>query len=311
MKIFGLFTFIISALLFCNAFKFNDNQEKLDDERDMRNYLGFENVERDIKFNGERALDVYYDKSDTTELKPVYIFFFGGIWYSGDKVKFTKFGQLFETNGYVGVLPNYVLFPHGGFEDMVDDVYKAIKWTFENIEKYGGDPSRVSLSGYSSGSHLTTLTLLKTVLGFTNKNQFLEPFPHIEKVVLLNGPYDFDDYSAVRKLFGKETENSVVENIVKYIFRSRNVSPTDLLKSLTNGSVSTFGVDKFVFFYTSLDKSVPETSAANLISQMKRVCPNVNIEYVFKEGYEHTSLTRGVRAGNPEDEDLYLNLIRM
>lgn len=315
MKFLNLFTeilLVLNVLLLCKASLLlssssssssNRQQELMDDKRDKENYLSFENVKRDIKFNGQRALDVYYDKDDTSNLKPVYVFLYGGAWHSGDKVKFTKFGQLLETNGYVAVLPNYVLFPYGGFEDMVDDIYKAIQWTFKNIKRYGGDPKRISLSAYSAGSHLTALTLLKSLFQYTNKNQVLEPFPEFEKVVLLSGPYDFDDYSVLKKFFGGNINNGIIEKLAKLVFKSRNVSPTDILKPIPSRSLKSLGAKKFVFFYTSLDNQVHESSAKNLMSQMKRVYPDVVIEYVYKEGYEHTTLTRGVRAGNQEQEE--------
>ncbi|OUM67386.1 hypothetical protein PIROE2DRAFT_5131 [Piromyces sp. E2] len=319
MKTLSLITsvlLVLSAFLTCNAFSLpnpfqNYINELKDQKRDTSNYLNFKNIKRDITFNKDRTLDVYYDKTNTTELKPVYLFIFGGSWYSGSKVKFTNFGSLLEENDYVAVLPNYVLFPFGGFEDMVDDLYKAIQWTFKNIEKYGGDPNRVSISAYSAGSHLTALTIFKPLLGYLNKKNMLEPLPVFEKVVLLNGPYDFDDYSLIKKLFGKDIENSVVENIVKLIFKSKNVSPTDLFKPYADDSLSSLGAKKFVFFYTSKDGQVPESSALHLMDQMKRVFPKVNIEYVYKEGYEHTTLTRGVRAGSTEEEDVFLSLINL
>ncbi|ORX79842.1 alpha/beta-hydrolase [Anaeromyces robustus] len=305
MKTFLIQTLLIlSTLLFCNA---GFIQELKDDKRDIENYLNVQHIERDIQYNGDRALDVYYDQ-ESTELKPVYIFLYGGAWHSGSKVKFTNFGSLLDKNGYVAVLPDYILFPYGGFEDMVDDIYHAIRWTFENIERYGGDPNRISISAYSAGSHLTALTLLKSLLGYTNKKIDLEPFPQLEKVVLLNGPYDFDDYSNVAKFFGKEN-NSLIERLVKIIFKTPNVSPTDLLRPIPDDSLDSFGVKKFVFFYTSEDNQVKESSALNFMKQMKRVCPTVEIDYVYKEGYEHTTLTRGVRAGTEEQENLYLSLI--
>eukprot|EP00833_Pecoramyces_ruminatium_P000100 jgi/Orpsp1_1/1174132/evm.model.c7180000049030.2 len=282
-------------------------QELKDKRRDNKNYSSFKNIERNIKFNGERALDVYYDKKTTSELKPVFIFFYGGAWISGDKVKFTKFGSLLETNGYVAVLPNYVLFPKGHLEDMVDDVYKSIQWTFENIKKYGGDPKRVSLAGFSAGSHLTVLTLFKSLFSMENKNKDLTPFPTFEKIVLLNGPYDFDDFS--NQLYNVEgVNNTLIERLVKLLFKSPDVSPTDILKSYDDKSLTTLGAKKFIFFYTSKDKEVKESSALNLIYQMKRICPKINIDYVYKEGYEHTTLTRGVRAGKEEEEEVFMSL---
>ena len=194
---------------------------------------------------------------------------------------------------------------------MVDDVYQAIQWTFKNIKKYGGDPNRISISGFSAGAHITALTLLKPLLGYSNKNKILEPLPMLEKVVLLNGPYDFDDYSVVHNLLGKEVSNSLTETLVRILFNSSNVSPTDLLKPEADNSLSSLGAKKFIFFYTSKDSEVQELSALNLIKQMKRVYPKVNIEYVYKEGYEHTTLTRGVRAGSTEEENVFLGLINL
>jgi len=48
-----------------------------------------------------------------------------------------------------------------------------------------------------------------------------------------------------------------------------------------------------------------------MMAQMQRVYPDVNIQYEFKEGYEHTTVTRGVRASNKEQEDVFMGLVRM
>ncbi|KAG4107691.1 alpha/beta-hydrolase [Neocallimastix lanati (nom. inval.)] len=330
MKSITILAFLLSALLLCNAFSLsglsnssgslsnsisnslnNYINELKDKKRDLENYLSYKNIDRDIKFNCKRALDVYYDKENTSELKPVVIFIYGGSWYSGDKVKFTKFGSLLESNGYVAVLPNYILFPYGGFEDMVEDIYKSIQWTFKNIKKYGGDPERISIAAYSAGSHLTALTLLKSVFSMENNGEELAPFETLEKVVLLNGPYDFDDFSV--KFLGSDPDidNSLIEKLAKIVFRTPNVSPTDILKAYPDGSVTSLGAKKFVFFYTSLDQQVTESSANNFMAQMKRVYPEVDIEYVYKEGYEHTTVTRGVRAGQKEEEDVFMSLVNL
>ncbi|OUM67388.1 hypothetical protein PIROE2DRAFT_5133 [Piromyces sp. E2] len=340
MKFLTLFTsvlLILSVLHSCEAFSlrissikqlFNQKiksipvptpiknyiNEKEDDVRDNKNYHNEINIERDILYNGNRKLDVYYNKLNIIskkKLKPVYIFIYGGSWYSGSKVKFTKFGSLLEENDYIAVLPDYVLFPHGGFDDMVDDIFRAIQWTFSNIQRYGGDPNRVSIAAYSAGAHLTTLTLFKSLLAYPNNKINLPRFPLLEKVVLLNGPYDFDDYSVINKFLGKEMENSIVENIAKVIFKSKNISPTDLFKSFPNNSLSSLGAKKFVFFYTSNDTQVKESSALHLMDQMKRVCPKVNIQYVYKQGYEHTTLTRGVRAGSVKEENVFMSLVHL
>ncbi|OUM67387.1 hypothetical protein PIROE2DRAFT_5132 [Piromyces sp. E2] len=340
MKTLSLITYfilVLSVLLSCNASplglsslkSFVNNKvksisipkpiknyinEKEDEKRDNRNYYNEINIERDINFNLDRTLDVYYDKYNVIskqDLKPVYIFIYGGSWYSGSKVKFTKFGSLLERNGYVAVLPNYVLFPHGGFDDMVDDIYRAIQWTFSNIQRYGGDPNRISIAAYSAGAHFTTLTLFKSLLGYPNNDINLSRFPMLEKVVLLNGPYDFDDYASLLNYLSTDVDNSIIERLASRLFQSDNVSPTDLFKFFPNNSLSSLGAKKFVFFYTSNDTQVKESSALHLIDQMKRVCSNANISYIKKEGYEHTTLTRGVRAGSAEEENVFMSLIRL
>jgi hypothetical protein len=42
--------------------------------------------------------------------------------------------------------------------DIIRDVAKAMRWTHENIAKYGGDPSRVLVMGHSSGGQLAAIT---------------------------------------------------------------------------------------------------------------------------------------------------------
>jgi len=315
MKILNLFAqtiLIFSALLCCNAQSLQSLsyiQELKDKKRDNENYEKVQNIEREIQYNNGRTLDVYYDINNNNESKPVYIFIYGGNWVSGDNIKFTNFGSLLEKNGYVAVLPNYILFPKGSFEDMVDDIYKAVLWTSKNIEKYGGDPNRISIAAYSAGAHLTALTLIKSVLGKNNKSTILEPLPELEKVILLNGPYDFEDYSVVRKMFGKNTNNSSIDGIIKLFFQSKDISPIDILKPIPDNSLNSLGAKKFVFFYTSLDDKIEKNSAVKFIKQMNRVYPDVDISYVYKDGYKHTTLTNGVRASSAEEENVFMSLV--
>eukprot|EP00833_Pecoramyces_ruminatium_P011314 jgi/Orpsp1_1/1185346/evm.model.c7180000093362.1 len=317
------FLLILSSILYCNAGPnpapgINPIKDYIqymqDDKKDTEYYNNYKDIKRNINFssNNKKTLDVYYkeDEKDSGELKPVCIFFYGGAWYSGSKIIFTKFGSLLNKNGYVAVLPDYVLFPYGGFEDMVDDVYKSIKWTIEHIKEYGGDPNRITITSFSAGAHLTSLTLLKSLFNYSNKKEKLAPLPEFEKIVLLNGPYDFDDYSSTLKFFNK-SEDSIVEKLVKIIFRSKNVSPTDILKEQkqNNKPIDSLGAKKFIFFYTSEDTQVRESSAINFMNNMKEICPTADIKYVYKEGYEHTTITRGVRIQEEEYENLFMDLV--
>jgi len=251
------------------------------------------------------------------ELKPVVIHIYGGTWKKGNKVKFTNIGSLLERNDYVAVLPNYGLFPFAVFEDMVYDVYTAIQWTFENIEKYGGDPKRVTIVGHSAGAHLTALTIFKSYNLMENNGEVLSPLPTFEKVILLAGPYDFDDVEIAKMGYKEEDvedfNNGLLEKTLQILFRTKEVSPYDIVRSMPDDSVKdSFNAKKFIFYYTSNDTLVPKNSATKLIDQMKRVCPKIDIEYVYKENYSHNDIVRGIRFGNnKEQEDIYLSLIEL
>ncbi|ORX78622.1 alpha/beta-hydrolase, partial [Anaeromyces robustus] len=233
-----------------------------------------------------------------------------------NKVKFTNIGSLLEENDYVAVLPNYGLFPFAVFEDMIYDVYTAIQWTFENIQKYGGDPKRVTLVGHSAGAHLVALTLFKSYNYMENNGEILNPLPTFEKVILLAGPYDFDDVEVAKMGYQEENvedfNNGLLEKTVQILFRTKVVSPYDIVRSMPDNSVNdSFNVNRFILYYTSNDDLVPKNSAVKLIDQIKRVCPNISIEYVFKENYTHNDIVKGIRYGNEVQKDIYMSLVRL
>jgi len=303
------------------------------DEEDIAIYKNYENLRRNVPFNGENLLDVYYDKYDTKNKKPVVIFVFGGSWVSGNKIRYTKFGVLLEQKGYVGVIPNYELFPQGTVEDMVEDVYNMIHWTYENIERYGGDPNRIILTAHSAGAHVTALTIVKAALHQTNNGIQFKDLPYIEKAVLMNGPYVLDGEVVLhtvvqtvvnffKKLFGKSKEQptksgadtSQNANIPKFIikyFNDDKISPTKLLKKVGKNSIENhFNIGVFNFFYTSEDESVPESSAKNFIKEIERTSSDAKCKYFYREGLQHATLVFGIRDGDPEYENIYLDLIK-
>lgn len=66
-------------------------------------------------------------------------------------------GRNFARKGIVTVVIDYPLSPSANYDDMAKASAKAVQWTVENIGKYGGDTSRLFLSGHSAGGHLAAL----------------------------------------------------------------------------------------------------------------------------------------------------------
>ena len=110
-------------------------------------------------------LDVY---SPNVSLSlPVMVYIHGGSYELGTAVLFP--GDILALHGVVIVVIQYRLGPFGflttgdsaspGNFGMLDQV-EALKWVKENIEHFGGDPSKVTIFGGSAGATSVTLHLL-------------------------------------------------------------------------------------------------------------------------------------------------------
>lgn len=103
-------------------------------------------------YSRERCrLDVYHPV-DTAGL-PVVVWFHGGGLTGGER---HIPGEL-KRSGLVVVAPNYRLLPKAEIKDCIDDAAAAVAWTFRNIAKYGGDPSKIFVAGHSAGGYLTSM----------------------------------------------------------------------------------------------------------------------------------------------------------
>ncbi len=118
---------------------------------------------------------------------PVMVFIHGGSWRSGDPEPYAFVARNFAPQGYVVVLAGYRLGPDGQFPGMVEDGAAALRWITRNISDYGGDPSRIAVTGHSAGAYNAMMLALDT--------QWLEAeglgADTIDAVVGIAGPYDF------------------------------------------------------------------------------------------------------------------------
>ena len=107
-------------------------------------------------------LNVYAPASAAPGSKlPVYVFLYGGSFTEGSNYgPFDMYqGRGFTRNDVIFVAPNYRL---GAYAFLVTDKLSgnvglldqrlALKWVQDNIEVFGGDPSRVTLGGESAGA---------------------------------------------------------------------------------------------------------------------------------------------------------------
>lgn len=103
-------------------------------------------------YSHERCkLDIYYPEN-TKDFATVVWFHGGGL--SGG----AKFIPVeLKDCGLAVVAVNYRLLPKGTLSNCIDDAAAAVAWTFKEIQKYGGDPRKIFVSGHSAGGYLTNM----------------------------------------------------------------------------------------------------------------------------------------------------------
>lgn len=112
------------------------------------------------------SLDVYHFGTQGANM-PVVIYVHGGGFAVGDKANgMTNKQNLFASLDYILVSVNYRLSPAVYSTDPNrvmypmhnEDVADAVKWVFDRIADYGGNPQKMALLGHSAGAHLVALT---------------------------------------------------------------------------------------------------------------------------------------------------------
>ena len=104
-----------------------------------------------------RKLDIYPAPGDGPH--PVHIYFHGGYWRTQDKANYAFVAGMLVEHGITAVIVNYELCPEATLDQVVDSALASVEWVCLNIERYGGDPRAVSLSGHSAGAHLVAEVL--------------------------------------------------------------------------------------------------------------------------------------------------------
>ncbi|TDW30294.1 acetyl esterase/lipase [Cryobacterium psychrophilum] len=116
------------------------------------------NLDIDYVGDGVRdhRLDVLVPRGAPESL-PVYVYFHGGGWTSGDKSSLTKYCASQAEEGMIVVNANYRMATRFQLSHMMSDGNDVLDWVARNISEFGGDPSRIVLGGDSAGGHIAAL----------------------------------------------------------------------------------------------------------------------------------------------------------
>ena len=102
------------------------------------------------------VLDIFpADEADA----PVMIYTHGGYWRAMSKEDMSIFAEPLLAAGATVVMLEYELCPKVTLTDIVQQIRAGIAWSWRHVAEYGGDPSRLFLSGSSAGGHLVGMAL--------------------------------------------------------------------------------------------------------------------------------------------------------
>lgn len=118
-------------------------------------------LREDISYIGEADTDTYRQKRCKLDIYypakggnfATVVWFHGGGLEGGNKYIPVEL----KNKGVAVVAVNYRLSPEAKNPAYIVDAAEAVAWVFRNIEKYGGDPGKIFVSGHSAGGYLTLM----------------------------------------------------------------------------------------------------------------------------------------------------------
>lgn len=144
------------------------------------------------------ALDIYRPAAGPVAGAPVVVFFYGGSWQRGARSQYRFVGTRLAENGILAIVADYRTWPQAGFPEFIDDAARAVHWTFEHAQRWGGDPARVFVAGHSAGAQLAAL--VATDASYLSRYG-LAP-DRLAGAIGLSGPYDFAITGRLVDVFG-------------------------------------------------------------------------------------------------------------
>jgi hypothetical protein len=114
-------------------------------------YRTVEEAKSDSYIDERCQLDFYYPgnvKNFTTV-----VWFHGGGLEGGEKF----IPEVWKNKGIAVVAVNYRLYPKVKCPVYIEDAAAAVAWVFNHIAEYGGDTSRIVVSGHSAGGYLASM----------------------------------------------------------------------------------------------------------------------------------------------------------
>ena len=132
---------------------------------------------------GDVGINVYTEEDGQTG-KPVMIYIHGGGWIQGSKEDHEYYSKAFAKNGYVVFSAEYDLSSEERHLASSTELQlcEAFAWVAEHAEKFGGDVSRLYVTGGSAGGNLALNISYKINSGKYSASADGTPLPRVRAV---------------------------------------------------------------------------------------------------------------------------------
>lgn len=254
------------------------------DVREFRDLAYYEGTDADAE---KHRLNLFVP--DTDDKFPVMMYVHGGAWKSGDRAWYTALGQQFARRGIGCAVISYRLSPKVKHPEHTRDAARAFAWLYRNIEKYGGDRSRLFICGHSAGGHIAALLACD--------RRWLEevrvPHEALRGVIAMSGVYSIPNTGGLVRMF-KDAFGDDPEVL-------RDASPTTHLKGCKTPMLVLTETDDNLFvrpFMTAFKRAAEREGVT---------C----IRFVDAEHRDHyTIVTKMIEPGDDPVRDEIIGFIR-
>jgi len=128
---------------------------------------GWERLSLEMRARYPDHLDLRYgprernriDFLKAREKGPTLVFIHGGYWQTRAKETFALFAGGPMAHGINVALIGYTLAPDATLDEIVAEIHAGVDFLIERLPGLGGDASRIVVSGWSAGGHLTSMAL--------------------------------------------------------------------------------------------------------------------------------------------------------
>ncbi len=235
-------------------------------------------------------LDVYRARHEVSAA-PVLLQIHGGAWVSGGK---RTQGRLLMNRlaraGWVCVANNYQLSPAVRHPEHLVDCKRALAWIRAHIAEYGGDPTRVVVTGGSAGGHLAALVALTA-----NDPAFQPGFETVDTSVLACVPM-YGAYSLTELFAWTGRARRVGAWMGRLVAGGDVATARDVFDRASPLVAVHGGAPPFLVMHGTVDNLVPVEQARRFVLALRAVVPDT-VVYVELPGAPHAfDVVRSVRT---------------